>query len=176
MVLSIKTRQNGDISMAILVSGEQQLHEKWENKRVISQVLKSTSNFKGAFWVKKTRCGHVFGVTCHKRPCAYANLWDHVKVLRNGLANMVDATPIMGLGWGGDVHVLRTCTAHMFLRTETCLMPCILCKSRCLCLSCQTCLMPQKDLMQYVHPWQWRRSCDSDLFTSLGQACKKLHR
>ena len=34
----------------------------------------------------------------------------------------------------------------------------------------------QKDFMQYVHRWQWRRSCDSDLFTSLGQACKKLHR
>ena len=34
----------------------------------------------------------------------------------------------------------------------------------------------QKDLMKYVHQWQWRRSCDSDLFTSLGQACKKLHR
>ena len=34
----------------------------------------------------------------------------------------------------------------------------------------------QKDLMQYVHRWQWRRSCDNDLFTSLGQACKKLRR
>ena len=34
----------------------------------------------------------------------------------------------------------------------------------------------QKDLMQYVHRWQWRRSCDIDLFTSLGQACKKLRR
>ena len=32
--------------MAILVSGEQQHHEKLENNRVISQVLTSTSNFK----------------------------------------------------------------------------------------------------------------------------------
>ena len=28
----------------------------------------------------------------------------------------------------------------------------------------------------HLHRWQWRRSCDIDLFTSLGQACKKLRR
>ena len=54
----------------------------------------------------------------------------------------------LGLGWGGDVHVLRTCTQGY---------------------------LNQKDLMQYVHRWQWRRSCDCDLFTTLGQACIKLH-
>ena len=51
---------------------------------------------------------------------------DHVRVLRNGLLRYIlhTCTPIMGwggVGWGGDVHVLRTCThvlAFMFDVTE----------------------------------------------------------
>ena len=42
----LRLEQMGEMSMAILVSGEQQHHEKLENNRVISQVLTSTSNFK----------------------------------------------------------------------------------------------------------------------------------
>ena len=34
----------------------------------------------------------------------------------------------------------------------------------------------EKILMQYVHRYQWRRSCDNDLFTGLGQECKKFQK
>ena len=51
------------------------------------------------------------------------------------LAFMFDVAEQVGLplGWGGMFTFLEH--AHMFLCTETCLMPCILCKSKCLCLS-----------------------------------------
>ena len=65
------------------------------------------------------------------------------------LASMFDVTEQVGLGWGGVGWFTFLEHAHMFLH------------------SC---------LMQYVHRWQWSRSCDIDLFTSLDQACKKLHR
>ena len=76
----------------------------------------------------------------------------------------------VGVGWGGDVHVLRT---QMLDRIWHHVKKCI---PRTLKNRDPQGYLNQKDLMQYVHRWQWRRSCDNDLFTSLGQACKKLRR
>ena len=58
------------------------------------------------------------------------------------LVNMLDATPLLGWsGWGGVGMFTFLEHAHIFLCTQACLMPCILCKARCLCLSCHTCLV-----------------------------------
>ena len=62
----------------------------------------------------------VLGVTCNKRPCAYANFRDHVQVLQNGLLRYIlhTCTPIMG--WGGVGMFTFLEHAHMFL--HSCLM------------------------------------------------------
>ena len=74
----------------------------------------------------------------------------------------------LGWGWGGDVHVLRTCTHEQMLdRIWHHVKKCI---PRTLKNRDPQGYLNQKDLMQNVHRWQWRRSCDNDLFTSLGQA------
>ena len=72
------------------------------------------------------------------------------------------------LGWGGgDVNVPCICT-HVG------------CYARCWVgvggMLTFLALAHMLDATQDLHRWQWRRSCDIDLFTSLGQACKKLRR
>ena len=58
----------------------------------------------------------VFGVTCHKRPCAYVNFCDHVTVPRNELLRYIfhTCTARVGLGWGGVGTLTFLEHAHMF--------------------------------------------------------------
>ena len=56
---------------------------------------------------------HVFGDTCHKRPCAYVNFLDHV-TCTHVLAFMLDVTQEVGLGWGGVGMFTFLEDAHMF--------------------------------------------------------------
>ena len=122
---------------------------------------------------------HVQGVTCHKRPCAYANFWDHVKVLRKGLLRYILHAYFTHVrqSWGGVGVFTFLEHAHMFLH------PCLMLRNRWgwggvgwFTFLEHAHMFLHSCLMQYVHRWQWSRSCDIDLFTSLDQACKKLHR
>ena len=105
------------------------------------------------------------------------------------LAHMLDATQVLGWG-GGDVNVPCTCThvgcyarcwvgvggmltflalAHMLDATQ--LAPYQKCIPRSLKNRDPQGYLNQKDLM-HVHRWQWRRSCDIDLFTILVKPIK----